>query len=91
MPPRPKSYKPRLATTTQVKLRAIIEKSVTSHAYLREILEWVERERSEARLNMSKARQANVGDLSHAVANLMADLAEIERAAREACDGKIVD
>jgi hypothetical protein len=83
-------YKPRLATTTLTHLDNIVDKSVSGQAHLRAIIEWLNCERSEAKFNMDKARQAKVGELSHAVAQLALDWADIERAAREARDGKIV-
>lgn len=81
-------YKPRIATLTLGKLKLITKKSVSAHEALKEILAWVERERSEAKLNMDKGRQARIGDLSFPVAQLQSYLMEIERAAREGCEAK---
>ncbi|MCC6454460.1 MAG: hypothetical protein IT328_05915 [Caldilineaceae bacterium] len=92
MPPKKRGeYKPRLATTTKTHLDTIVDRSVSGHSHLREIVEWLNCERTAAKMNMDKARQARAGELSHAVAQLALDWADIERAAREARDGKIVD
>lgn len=84
-------YKPRLATTTLNHLNTIVDKSVSGHTHLESIIAWINCERSEAKFNMDKARQARVGELSHAVAQLALEWADIERAAREARDGRVVD
>lgn len=82
-------YKPRLATITRSHLRAIIERNRSARMSLEEILEWIEIQKKEAKLNMDKARQAKLGELSFSVAKLIADLAEIESSAHAASDGRV--
>jgi hypothetical protein len=89
--PRKGRYKHVLATITAQALDKIIGSSVATSLVLRLIMAWVERERRDAINKMDKARQARINELGMMVGKLALELADIEREARVARDGRIED
>lgn len=81
-------YRPRLANLTIWALQDIIGLCRDAHDALSLVVEWVERERVEANVNMDKRRKAQLGDLSHAVSRLLLILSAVERIAGDARQGR---
>lgn len=81
------SEKFRLPNKTQWALNDLECKQIEARRIMDDMLAWLEHQRTEAGLNMDKARMANLGKLSHHIAQLSQSLAKAERLVSDAQRG----
>lgn len=83
----PSSNRVRLPNKTQWALDDLGAAQIEARRIMGEILNWTAHQRTEAGLNMDKARMANIGKLDHHIAALALLLAEMERVVSDAKQG----